>query len=148
MATYNRFNSFPGNVLKGKHNFTSEATAAVTVALVATANTPTATMDELGDLTQVSYTYCSTRVVATVSIDEATAGTAKLILSDLTLTGQAGGVVGPFQYVVVYDDTPSGDPLIGWFDYGAPITLNVGETLLIDFADVAGGGLLNIAPAA
>lgn len=47
----------------------------------------------------------------------------------------ASGDVGPFQYVVLYNDTPSSpaDPLIGWWDYGSPITLHDGESFTLDF---------------
>jgi hypothetical protein len=43
--------------------------------------------------------------------------------------------LGPFQYAVLYNDTHASDALIGWFDYGAPVTLpNVGEKFKVDFA--------------
>jgi hypothetical protein len=45
----------------------------------------------------------------------------------VTLTA-AGGTVGPFRYVVFYDDTVAGDPLLSFFDYGSSITLNDTET--------------------
>ncbi|MBK7515447.1 MAG: hypothetical protein IPI51_07505 [Betaproteobacteria bacterium] len=56
------------------------------------------------------------------------------MLVDLTLT--ATGAVGPFQYVVLYNDTPSSpaDPLIGFWDYGSAVTMANTETFLIDFA--------------
>lgn len=110
--------------------------AALTIALTNTAHT--ATWDELADLTQVSYTYCSSRVL-TVSASAQTSGTYKLTLADLTLTA-SGGTVGPFRYVYIYDDGSTGDKLIGYYDYGSSITLADGETLLIDF-DVTNGVL-------
>jgi hypothetical protein len=58
----------------------------------------------------------------------------------LTVTGTdvvwtASGAVGPFRYVVLYNDTPSSplDPLIGYWDYGSSISLANGETFTADF---------------
>ena len=50
--------------------------------------------------------------------------------------------MGPFRYIYLYNDTPTSpaDPLIGYFDYGANLTLNNGESLTIDF-DQASGAL-------
>ncbi|HUT19339.1 MAG TPA: hypothetical protein VM366_09270 [Anaerolineae bacterium] len=95
----------------------------------------------LANVTQVAYTWCSTRNITTTSSGQA-AGTYGLVLVDLTLTA-TGGAVGPFRYVYVYDDTVAVpvDPLVCYYDYGSSITLADGETLLIDFA---AGGLFQL----
>lgn len=63
----------------------------------------------------------------------------------LTVTGvdvvwTASGSVGPFRYVVLYNDTPAGDPLIGYWDYTSSITLASGETFTANF----GASLLTV----
>ena len=132
MATYNKFNQFVEDLAKGVHNLTNGTSAALTVALTSSTYPPAATNSILGNLTQISYTGLSSRVITYTSSAQ-TSGTYKLILADLTLT--SSGSVGPFRYVVIYNDTPTSPakPLICWFDYGSDITLASGESLLIDF---------------
>jgi hypothetical protein len=101
------------------------------VALTAAANAPVAANTVLANLTQISYTNCSTRNITTTSSAQ-TSGTYKLVLQDLTLTA-SGGSVGPFRYVVIYNDTAAADELIAFYDYGSEITLASGETFTIDF---------------
>nr|RAV89540.1 hypothetical protein DBT53_13370 [Aerococcus mictus] len=48
----------------------------------------------------------------------------------------AGGSIGPFQYVVIYDDTAAGDPLVGFLDFGAPITVPGAYHYLVDYDEV------------
>jgi hypothetical protein len=134
MAAFNKFNQFVEDLAKGVHNL---ATGALTIALTATANAPVATNSVLANLTQIAYTNLSARLCTTTSCVQ-TSGTLKLILVDLVLT--ASGTVAAFQYVVLYNDTPTSpaDPLIGWYDYGSALTLNNGETFTIDFDGVNG----------
>jgi hypothetical protein len=134
MATFNKFNQFVENLAKGVHNFTSDSTCTVTVALCAAANAPTASNSVLADLTQISYTNLSSRVITGVTAEQ-TAGTVSFTATDLVLTA-SGGSVATFRYIVLYDDDPTSpaDPLIGYYDYGSDLTLASGDTLTIDFS--------------
>jgi hypothetical protein len=134
MATFNKFNQFVENLAKGVHNFTSDSTCTVTVALCAAANAPTASNSVLADLTQISYTNLSSRVINGVTAEQ-TAGTVSFTATDLVLTA-SGGSVATFRYIVLYDDDPTSpaDPLIGYYDYGSDLTLASGDTLTIDFS--------------
>lgn len=125
MATFTKINSFVENLAEKKIDLSG---AGLTVALTNTAHT--ATWDELADLTEISYTNLSSRVV-TVSSSAQTDGTYKLVCADLVLT--ASGAVGPFRYVYLYDDGSTGDKLIAYWDYGSSISLASGETFTIDF---------------
>lgn len=138
MASFNKFNSFVEALAEKVHNLGSDT---LTVALTAAANAPVNTNTQLSNLTQISYTNCSTRAISAGTSSQ-TSGTYKLTLTDLTLTA-SGGTVGPFRYVVIYNDTATNDELIGWYDYGSDITLQSGETLLIDFD--GSNGVLTIA---
>ena len=136
MATFNKFNAFVENVAEGVHNLGS---GQLVVALTHTL--PTASNSVLADISQITYTNLSSRNITTTSSAQ-TSGTYKLVLTDLVLT--ATGSVGPFRYVVIYNDTPTSpaDPLIGWYDYGSSISLASSETFTIDFD--AANGLLTI----
>lgn len=138
MATFQKFNSFVEALAEKVHNLGSDT---LTVALCASANAPVATNTQLSNLTQISYTNLSSRVL-TVTSSAQSSGTYKLVISDLVLTA-SGGSVAPFRYVVIYNDTATNDELICWFDYGLDLTLSNGETLTLDFD--ATNGLLQLA---
>lgn len=126
MATYNKFNAWADNMVEVANLATDQFVVALTNTL------PTAANSVLADITQISYTNLSSRNLTTTGSSQ-TGGTYALQLADLTLT--ASGAVGPFRYVVIYDDTPTSpaDPLVCWYDYGSSISLAAGETLTIDF---------------
>jgi hypothetical protein len=131
MAVFNKFNSFVEAVAEGTHNLGSNQ---LTLALSNVA--PTASNSVLADITQITYTNLSTRNLTTTASSQ-TGGLYKLVVSDITLTS-TGGSTGPFRYVVVYNSTAAGGPLIGWYDYGTSLTLNSGESLAVDFDQVNG----------
>jgi hypothetical protein len=126
MAAFNKFQPFVEALAEKKHNLGSDQ---IKVALTNTA--PAAANAVLTDITEISYTNLSSRNVTTTSSAQS-AGNYKLILADLVLTA-SGGPVGPFRYVVLFNDTATNKDLIGWYDYGAAVTLLDGETLTIDF---------------
>ncbi len=138
MASYNKFDSFVEKMAEKVHDLDSDQ---LVVALTAAANAPIATNDVLVDLTEISYTNCSSRNITTSSGAE-TSGTYKLVLADLVLTA-SGGTVGPFRYAVIYNGTAANDELICWHDYGSDITLAIGETFKYDFDGT--NGVLQIA---
>lgn len=128
MASYNKFNQFVEDLSKGVHNFTSDSTCTVTVALTNVA--PVATNSVLADITQINYTGLTSRVVTGITAEQ-TSGTVTFTATDLELT--ASGTIPAFRYVVLYNDDAASDNLIGWYDYGSSVSLNSGEKFTIDF---------------
>jgi hypothetical protein len=132
MASFQKFNQFVEDLAKGVHNL---STGQLKVALTNTA--PVAANSVYADLTSpLATTNLSgaTPFNVTTTSAEQVSGTLTLVLVDLTLT--ATGAVGPFRYVVLYNDTPSSpaDPLIGFWDYASSVTMANTETFVIDFA--------------
>jgi hypothetical protein len=140
MATFNKVNDFVANAV---HNMDLESDQIV-VALSNTApgsesSDPSADGNGvLANVTEISYTNCSSRNVTTTSSTQ-TGGTYKLVLADITLSA-SGGNVGPFRYVYLYNDTVTSpaDPLIGYYDYGLSLTLNDGDSFTLDFSATNG----------
>lgn len=141
MATFNKFNAFVEHLAEKAHNLGSD-----TLKILLTNTTPVATNSVRADLTEIAAAngYPAGGLQAGIVSSAQTAGTYKLTLADVVFTA-SGGPIGPFRYAVLYNDTPTSpaDPLIGWYDYGASITLADTETLTVDFD--ATNGVLTLA---
>lgn len=137
MATFNKFQAFVEALAEKTHNLGSDT---LQVALTTNGNAPVATNAVLADLTEISYTNLSSRVL-TVATSAQTSGTYKLVVNDLVLT--ASGAVATFRWVVIYNNTATNKELICYFDYGSDVTLANGETFTLDFD--GSNGLLQLA---
>jgi hypothetical protein len=138
MATFNKFNQFVEDLGSGVHQFQA---AGHTLKVYLSNATPSASGDAIKtDLAEITNQNGYTAPVDIQNDMTETSGTATVTAVDVVIT--ASGAVGPFQYAVIYNDTPSSplDPLIGWYDYGSAVTLANGETFTVNF----GASLLTI----
>ena len=130
MATFNKFNSLVEALAEGVHNW---QTATLTVALSNTA--PVATNTVLANIAQISYTNIQNGTTTGRNLTGVTSaqvsGVYTLNANDLILTGT--GAVPAFRYVVLYNNSATNDELIGWYDYGAAVTVLTGETFTINW---------------
>lgn len=136
MPTLQKVQDFAEQVLRGVHNF-----GAHTFKVALTNTAPVATNTVLADIVQIAASggyVAGGYALDSVAVSE-TAGTAKVTIADEVIAA-AGGSVGPFRYAVIYNDTATGKPLVGYVDRGDSITLLDGESLTLDF-DAAGGVL-------
>lgn len=140
MASFQKFNSFVEDLAEKVHNLGSD-----TLKVMLTNTAPVATNTIKANLTEIASTsngYTAGGNTVTVSSSAQTSGTYKLVLADTTFTQSGANAIGPFRYVVLWNDTPTSpvDPLIGWFDYGSSVTLAAasGETFTVDFDPTAG----------
>jgi len=134
MATFIKFNSFVEARNEKVHNLGSD-----TLKVMLTNSAPSASNTQKSDITDISpgNGYSAGGTAATTSSSGQTGGTYKLVLADVTFTA-SGGTIGPFQWAVLYNDTASNKELIGAWNYGSALTLNNGESLLVDFSAVNG----------
>lgn len=128
MATYNKFEGFVGYLGLAAVNLNTD-----TFKVYLSNATPSASADDVkADLAEISggngYTSGGADIQNTYS---ESGGTGTMAATDVTWT--ASGAVGPFRYVVNYDDTHASDVLCNWWDYGASISLANGESFTVDF---------------
>jgi hypothetical protein len=141
-STFTFFHDFAEQIGKAVHDFSTHTFKA---ALTNTAPTAS-TFDELADVTQISASGGYTAGAGGgYALDGVTWGqssnVAKLTITDEVITA-SGGSVGPFRYVVIYNDSSTGDKLVGFLDYGSALTLADTESLTLDFDGT--NGLLTI----
>ena len=129
MAAFNKFQQFVQDLAEKVHNLTTD-----TINVYLSNAAPSASLDAVKtDMAEIATGNGYTGPQDTQNTGAEATGTYTLTGTKIVIT--ATGAVGPFQYVVLYNDTPTSpvDPLIGWWDYGSPISLANGETFSIKF---------------
>jgi hypothetical protein len=129
MATFNKFQQFVEDLADKVHNLSADQ-----LECYLSNATPSASADAVkADLAEISTGNGYTGPQDTQNTGSQTTGTYTLTGTKIVIT--ASGAVGPFQYVVLQNTTPTSplDPLIGWWDYGSALTLANGETFSIKF---------------
>ncbi len=143
MAAFQKFNQFVQDVGRGVLNLNSDTlrdlltnTSPNAADTKVDTTTSTCTVGSTSNAAEIAagngYTKKGTAIGTTAYSQ--TSGTATLSGANVVYTA-SGGAVGPFRYVVCYDDTSgttSTRSVIGWWDYGSSITLNSGETFTVD----------------
>lgn len=124
MAAVTLFNSFVEDVAEGKHNLASD-----TLKVVLSNTAPSLSNTVLADITQIAAGngYTTGGVTATVDSSSQTGGVYSLVLSGISWTA-SGGDIATNRYAVLYNDTATGDPLIGYADTGVSAVIADGNT--------------------
>lgn len=140
MASFNKFNVFVLDVASGVHNLKTGTSHVLKVILSNTA--PSATNAVKADITEITAAngYTSGGVSVGTITGAQTSGTFKLVGGTDPSWTASGGSIAAFQYAVLYNDTPTSpaDPLIGWWDYGAALTITTGNTFAVDLDQTSG----------
>ncbi len=119
MATFVPFNSFKEAMPEKLHNLGAD-----TLKWMLSNIAPSLSNTVKANITEIAagFGYTAGGATCTVTSSSQTGGTYSLVIATTTFTA-AGGSIGPFRYVVLYNDTATNDELIGYLDYGTPYTL-------------------------
>lgn len=131
MASYNKFNDFVEQLGLAKHDLNTH-----TIKVYLSNTAPSATLDAVkADLAEIAAGngYAAGGVDVQNTWSES-GGLGSCTGIDVSVTA-SGGSIGPFQYAILYnaDQVSPLEPLIAWYDRGAPVTLNNGDIFQIDF---------------
>lgn len=141
MATYNKFQDFSEQLVIGTHDFDTNV-----FKVYLSNTTPSASADSVkADLPEIAAGngYTAGGATTTITVAEVT-GTTTVSGTQVVFTA-SGGSIGPFQYVVLYNDTSASDNLIAWWDYGSALTLNDGESFTVKFSNTSPGAIFTLA---
>lgn len=118
-VTFSIFNSFKEAISEKVHNLSSD-----TLKYMLTNTAPVLTNTVKADITEISagFGYTAGGATVTASSSSQSGGTYSLVVNSASFTA-AGGSIGPFRYIVLYNDTATNDELIGYLDYGTSYTL-------------------------
>lgn len=143
MASFNKFNCFVLDVANALHDMKSGTSHVYRIYLTNTAPAVTNTVyNTPADLATANGYTAGGVSVGTVTGTQ-TSGTFKFSGASDPAWTASGGSIGPFQYAVLYNFTSPTKPLIGWWDYTAPVTLTNGNTFTVDIDQT--NGILTIA---
>lgn len=128
MTAFNKFNIFVADCANKVHNLGAD-----TLKFMLTDSAPVATNTVKANITQLANAngYTTDGNAVGIASSSQSSGLYKLVASGNVVFTAAGGSIGPFRYAVLMNSTPSAGPLIGWYDYGAEITITNGNTFTV-----------------
>lgn len=143
MATYNKFQDFSEQLVRGVHDWDANT---FKIALTNTAPTATQTTWNLTDhpAPAAANGYTAGGTATTIAVSE-TSGTTTVTGTQVVFTATTGGI-GPFRYAVLYNDTATSpaDAAIAYWDYGSSVTLADTETFTVKFNNTTPGTIFTL----
>jgi hypothetical protein len=143
MATYNKFNVFVEDFANKIHDVFGTAALTDDLKIYLSNQVPTGSQHAVksnvpssSGLSEITVASGYAGAIDLSTSGNRVSGTSYCYTPSGSCTVNAVGNVGPFRYVVLYNDTPTNpvDPLIAWWDYETPITLASGESFTVTFA--------------
>src|ERR1700749_1557297 len=131
MATFVKFNCFVLDVASAKHDMHTGTAQTYGVYLTNTAPAATNTVyNTPADLSTANGYTAGGVSIGTITGSQ-TSGTFSFSGGTNPSWTASGGSIGPFEYAVLYNETSSTKPLIGYWDYGTALTLTNGNTFTV-----------------
>jgi len=125
MAAYNKFNDFIEQVFLGKHLLGTHV-----FKIFLSNEQPLAADTVKADIADITAGNGYTAGGTDAALTEAEAAGTLTVTGTSVLWTASGGTIGPFQFVVCYNDTQTApaDALVCWWDRAAALTLQDGES--------------------
>jgi hypothetical protein len=144
MVAYNKFNVFVEDLANKVHDLFGSPIGDTLKIMLVNSPAPVATNSVKADLTEISAGNGYSAGGTSVAADGTRSGGTMTLDGDQVVFTASGGSIGPFRYVVLYNDTPTSpaDPLIAWWDHGTGVTLNSGDTFTVKFDGAAANGTI------
>lgn len=146
MAAYNKFNAFVEYLCDKIIDVFGSPPGDTFKIMLVNSPAPVATNSVKADLTEIAAGNGYTAGGAALVSPTSTRATGTVTFaSDQVVFTASGGSIGPFRYVVLYDDTPAVapvDPLVAWWDHGSGVTLADTETFTVKFNNLATAGTI------
>ena len=135
MAAYNKFEVFVTDMAAGTHAAALNADTDVLEIYLSNA-TPSASLDsQKTDLAEITIENGYTGGVDVQNAATTATGTITVAATTVVITA-SGGTVGPFQYVVLFNETSTNDKLIAWWPHTSAVTLQDTETFTVTFTNL------------
>lgn len=123
---WQKFSAFVEDLAEAKHNLGTD-----TLKMALTNDQPIAADAVLADIDQIAATGGYAPATVTITNSSQSGGVYTLAHEAVTFTA-TGAAFAPFRWVVFYNDTAAGKPLIAWLDYGISYTLPNGQPFTIN----------------
>lgn len=131
VSAFTKYQAFSEHFVEGVHDFDAD-----TLRVILSNTAPDAAADAVkADAAEIAAgNGYAADGYDTQNTTSRTGGVTSVIGVDMTALA-AGGAIADFRYAILMNKKTVGgivDPLIGWWDYGAPVTLADTESLDID----------------
>lgn len=131
-VTFHKYNLGINYVCTAAINFASDAFNLVLSAALPSATSSIYSVSNVGEISGGNGYTQGTGLPIVTPVFTPSGGISTLTGTVNPLT--AAGPIGPFQYVILYDNTAGAKPLLGWWDNGTPITMANTDTFQVTWS--------------